>query len=107
MNEQAKDRQVLGVDSGTYSLTEEELRSHGIIPGNTMGSERIKGAPLRVRFGNDLITRSAGGHLAHAFGYFTVEQAAARRAWSKRVGAAMNETPLATMRLTPNVQGEG
>ena len=79
-------------ESQEPALTDAELRSFGILPGNTMGSERIKDQPIRVRYKDDLITRDGNGALGHWLGYYSAEQIALRKRWGRKVFEEMKAT---------------
>ena len=65
------------------TVTDEELTAHGFIPGNIMGSPRLKGWPVKLRHGDDLIERDEFGNYTLYFGYFTAEQIEHRRLVSR------------------------
>ena len=65
--------------------TIEEAKAAGINIECPMMSERRPGAAGQWRVHDGLVTRRPSGGITHAFGYFTPEQVAARKAWFDRL----------------------
>ncbi len=71
------------------TVSADELRELGFNPECVMTSQRTPGRPVRVRYGDHLVSRSAQGRISIAIGYFTPHQIAFRKAWCDAISATV------------------
>lgn len=78
-------------DTDIPTVDDYELFKLGVDPKSPMTSVRHRDRPIRVRHGDNLITRSSTGCMSVSIGYFTAQQIFARKAFGDLFSKHFNE----------------